>query len=160
MNNLNFCEIHKNEIALFRCSKCSRSICSRCSIDGSSFCPKCRGTNILKVEKKHSQNEIRNIFISGLILSLIPLLKDIINNNFELILKKDLFFMILIFFALGISFASAFYFVNKTDALDEIQEIPLFGNKAIKYLMIGSSLIGIPIIYFIYLIYKFLKKES
>lgn len=159
MNNSNFCEIHKNRISLFRCSKYSRSVCSSCSISGSSFCPKCRGTDILKIEKKQSQNEIRNILITGFAMSLITLLINIIMNGFELTSIKNLIFNCIIFFAFGISIASSIYFVRKTDVFDEIKEIPLIGIQVIKYIILGSSIIGIPIIYFIYLVYKFFKKE-
>ena len=113
MNNLNFCEIHKNETALFRCSKCSRNVCSRCSISGSSFCPKCSGINILKVEKKYSQNEIRNILISGFTVSLISVLINTLTDNSEFISNKGILLNGVLFFAFGISIASSIYFVKK-----------------------------------------------
>lgn len=160
MNSSNFCEIHKNSIALFRCSKCSRSVCSRCSIDGSSFCPKCRGTNILKDEKKHSQNEIRNILIGGFVMGLISLLVNILTDNFQLISKKDLISNSIIFFAFGISIASSIYFIKKTDVFDEIKKIPLIGITVLKYIIVGTSMVGIPIVYFLYLVYKYFKKEE
>ena len=160
MNKYDYCEIHKNEIAVFRCSKCSRSVCSRCSTSASSFCPKCRGTKILKVEKKHSQNEIRNILIIGFALSLISILINTLTDNSETISNQTLVINSFIFFAFGISIASSIYFIRKTDVFDDIQEIPIFGITFIKYLIIGTSIIGIPIIYFLYLIYKYFNKEN
>lgn len=160
MNNLGFCEIHKNNIAISRCSRCSRGFCSRCSVNVSSFCSKCRGVNILKVEKKHSKNEIRNILIAGFVMFLITFFLDFIFKDFELNITKKILFRSILFFAFGISIASAIYFVRKTDVFEDIQEIPLFGNKIIKYIIIGTSIVGLPIIYFFYLVYKFFKKED
>ncbi|MBL4746153.1 MAG: hypothetical protein JKY08_07270 [Flavobacteriaceae bacterium] len=154
MNNSEFCESHKNNISVFRCSKCARGVCSRCSISASSFCPKCRGRNILKDESEIAKNEIRNILISGVAMSLIAILIISVLEGFELNFNKDLIFNSIVFFAFGISFASSIYFVNKTAVFDEVQEIPLIGTTVMRYLLIGTSIIGIPIFYFFYLIYQ------
>lgn len=159
MMNHNFCEIHKDEIAQFRCSRCSSNICLRCSISASSFCPKCRGTNILKVEKQYAQNEIRNILLTGFVLAIISIIINTLTDNAEIITNRTLMLNSLIFFGFGISVSSAIYFVRKTSVFDEIQEIPFFGLTIIKYLILLSSILGLPILYFLYLVYRFFKEK-
>ncbi|PHS10015.1 MAG: hypothetical protein COA88_03010 [Kordia sp.] len=83
-----------------------------------------------------------------------------LTDNSETISRETLITNSAIFFAFGISIASAIYFVRKTDTFDEFQEIPLIGFTIMKYIVIGSSIIGIPIIYFFYLVYQFIKKED
>lgn len=157
--NHNFCEIHKDEIAQFRCSRCGNNVCLRCSVSASSFCPKCRGTNILKVEKKLDQNEIRNILLTGFFSAIISILINTLTDNAAIITNKTLIVNALIFLGFGIAISSSIYFVRKTSVFDEIQAIPLFGLTIIKYLIVLSSIVGIPILYFLYLVYKFFKEK-
>ena len=157
MNYSNFCEIHKQKVALFSCAKCSRNVCSTCAISGSNFCPKCSGVNIFKVEKKHSQKEIRNILLSGFVICSAFILINTLPLNLETIPSKDLLLPSTLFFAFGISIASAVYFVKKTSVFEEIQEIPFIGHKVMKYIVIGTSLIGLPILYFFYLLFNYFK---
>ncbi|CAN0495505.1 unnamed protein product [Hapterophycus canaliculatus] len=74
---------------------------------------------------------------------------------------KDIVINSILFFFLGNSFASAFYFLRDTNVYEDlINEIPFFGKKLVRYLFIGSSVLGIPLIYFFILIYKHFKLKN
>jgi hypothetical protein len=134
-------------------------MCSRCLKSGSSFCPKCTRISITKIENRESKNKIRNIILIGIVFGILSILINTFSDNSLIMSTYDIVKNSGIFFILGISFASAFYFTIDTDVFDNIlEEVPFLGRKIVKYLFIGSSILGLPLIYFFYLIYKYFKK--
>jgi len=161
MSYSNLCEIHKNEIAITHCIRCGSTMCKRCMPrPNTKICPDCSGVNIKKIEKDAIRLRLRNIVFAGMASCGISVLINTLTDNYENLTANRLMLNSIIFLMLGISFASALYFTRDNQDIKDFSNVPIFKSTLVKYILLASTLTGIPILYFIYLIIKYLKSAT
>ena len=148
----NLCNIHPDLTSQQRCYKCSREMCRKCVRNNSTFCPKCRGENVILKEKNAFKKELIIIFSAGIILSVIFSI-----FSFFTTIEIHPFWNNLTFFLLGISFLSTFFWYQDSDFIDEFSGIPVIDNKFKTRIAIIISITGISIFYFLYKLFVFIK---
>lgn len=147
-----YCHTHPNLFLQQLCKVCNKGMCYTCINNDTTICPKCLKVSYLGSKTYAYKKELISMFGTGLImLSIFFAFTYFSNIN----IYESLVDYLLVFL-FGLSVTGTHYLLRDTDFMGDIRKVPFIGFK-LTLIVLGLIFVtGIPIIYFLYKLFKFI----
>ncbi len=151
-----FCHTHTHLFSQNRCKECFRGMCFTCLHMDKEYCPSCKQSSYLSGDTYKNLKAVRGMLIVAAV-ALILMHAYQYSTNEQVYENLDFITNLGITLYFTISIGFVFFLFEDTEILGDIRKVPFLGFKLMLATLIGTIIIGIPVLYFLYKIYLLLK---